>query len=237
MADKVFPFSLRFPSFKTPMARCVIASVSLSRNSHDTETKPKGGRLGTAWKATTGGGSMSLQDGILDEELWEVLKEAVRRKLGLSEVYVYEVATVLGVNPSFVYLLLKGKRRFGSKVRRRIEMLLKEHESGRIVLMNSTMCPAEGTYVVEKITPEIAKQLVQKADKVESYIGYPQTAEYMSRVLGIAVPVNRGETVLHNGDTVIVCKLKYRVANPATKGEGVNEEDFEWWKMTYKALQ
>jgi len=102
-------------------------------------------------------------------------------------------------------------------------------------LLNSAMCPQEGTYRVSKITPEQARQIVQKAEVVKSYIGYPQTAEYMSSVLGIQVEVNRGETRFEDGDIAVVCKLKYRVANPADKGSTVDPDAFEWYVMFYES--
>lgn len=106
----------------------------------------------------------------------------------------------------------------------------------RVVLMNSAVITKSGTYVAREITPDEAREMVRKSQElgeIISYVGYEQTAEYMSKTLGIDVPLNRGQVDLQKGDIMIVCKLKYRVANPATKGAPVNEEDFEWMEVMY----
>ena len=102
-----------------------------------------------------------------------------------------------------------------------------------VKLMNSAMMPAEGVYKLKKITPEEAKEVASKAT-VESYVGYPDTAKYMSEKLGIEVPVNRSEAILEDGDVMIICKLKYRVQNPQEKGKFTpNDDDFEWYICYY----
>ena len=102
-------------------------------------------------------------------------------------------------------------------------------------LMNSAMMPAPGVYVAKKITPEQAKEIIDRHNGIfESYIGYPDTARYMSQILGIDVPVNRGETVLADEDEILVCKLKYRVAKPSDKGKFTpSDEDYEWFWVKY----
>jgi hypothetical protein len=101
--------------------------------------------------------------------------------------------------------------------------------------MNSTMMPNEGKYICKKTTPEIAKEVVSKADKIESFVGYPDTAKYMKRVLGIDVVLSRAQTVFEAGDIAIVCKLRYRLQNPAQKGVYTpQDEDFEWWLVEYQ---
>jgi hypothetical protein len=104
-------------------------------------------------------------------------------------------------------------------------------------LMNSAMMPVPGTYVARKITVDEARAIVQKFHgKFESYIGYPDTAKYMSEVLGVDVPVNRSETSLADRDEILVCKLRYRVKDPGAKGTFTpNADDYEWWHVIYRA--
>jgi len=106
-----------------------------------------------------------------------------------------------------------------------------------VKLMNSAMMPVPGTYTARKISPEEAREIVKRyGEKVESFVGYPETARYMSIVLGVDVPVNRAETTLESGDEIIVCKLKYRLKNPAEKGNFVpSDDDYEWWHVMYRA--
>lgn len=110
----------------------------------------------------------------------------------------------------------------------------------RLILMNSTVMPCEGTYRAKRITEQEAKDvaLTLFPFPVESYIGYPETADYVAKVLGIGVPVNRGQAELKNGDVVLVCKLKYRVRDPSQKGKLQPEEkDYEWWVVHYSDKQ
>ncbi len=107
----------------------------------------------------------------------------------------------------------------------------------RLILMNSAVITKSGTYVAREITPDEARDIVRKSQElgreIISYVGYEQTAEYMSKTLGIDVPLNRGQVDLQKVDIMLVCKLKYRVANPATKGAPVSEDDFEWMEVMY----
>lgn len=105
-------------------------------------------------------------------------------------------------------------------------------------LMNSAMMPVPGVYVAKKITPEQAREVIKKHNAVfESYVGYPDTARYMSQILGVDVPVNRAETTLADGDEILVCRLKYRVKDPAIKGAFVPaEDDFEWWHIVFHSI-
>ena len=105
--------------------------------------------------------------------------------------------------------------------------------------MNSAMLPFPGAWFLEPITPEVARQIVQQADEIFSFIGYESTAKYMSETLGIDVPVNRGlitKDVFDENTIGIICKLKYRVQNPADKGKFTPApEDFEWYLLTFES--
>jgi hypothetical protein len=56
---------------------------------------------------------------------------------------------------------------------------------------------------VMKIMPEVAQNLVKYAD-VESYVGHESTAKLMSLLLGIDVPVNRGELKIRDGELIVL---------------------------------
>lgn len=106
----------------------------------------------------------------------------------------------------------------------------------RLVLMNSAMMPSEGTYVARKITEEEAKEVVLEhfTRPIESFVGYAETASYMAETLGVGVPVNRGQAELEDEDVILVCKLAYRIQDPAQKGNLKPEsKDYEWWVIHY----
>ena len=93
--------------------------------------------------------------------------------------------------------------------------------------------PNEGVYVLRKITPERAKEIVKNKETI-SFIGYPDTARFIEKVLGVTVPINREKVVFQEGDVAIVCKLKYRVRNPKDKGRFTPEpDDYEWYLEKY----
>jgi len=101
-----------------------------------------------------------------------------------------------------------------------------------IRLLNSAMMPAEGTYRLRRCSIAAFAELLQQ-DFV-SYIGYPQTADFVARVIGRECPVNRQQTTLEDGDVLAIIRLKYRPDAP-TKGAQVNEDDFEFFVADYSA--
>ena len=104
------------------------------------------------------------------------------------------------------------------------------------ILLNATVMPNEGRYTLKKITAEEAKKIVWNSKTVESYIGYPDTAKFMSNVLNIPVELNRTKFFFKDGDIAVVCKLKYRVRNPEEKGKFTpSPEDFEWYLESYRS--
>jgi hypothetical protein len=104
-----------------------------------------------------------------------------------------------------------------------------------VKLMNSAMMPEEGFYRCRSISPEEARWIIKQNNaQIESYIGYPETAQYMEKTLGVPVPVNRGNTRFDAGDIALICKLRYRVANPAEKGkQNIDTRDYEWFIVEY----
>jgi len=104
---------------------------------------------------------------------------------------------------------------------------------GRILLLNSCICHNEGKYNVKKATPEEVSMLynrLKKERKVVSYIGYPDTAKVLSKVINDEVELNRAEFEWKTGDIGIVIRLKYRLNDPKMKGKTrVSEEDFEYF--------
>jgi len=103
-------------------------------------------------------------------------------------------------------------------------------------LLNSAVMPQEGFYYARKIDFETFKEILKEAVKegeLKSYIGYPQNIELIKKWTGIEVELNRDQTVLIDGDKMLVMKLKYRVANPQDKGKEVCADDFEFMLIDY----
>lgn len=104
-----------------------------------------------------------------------------------------------------------------------------------IRLLNSAVMPVQGDYRLVRVSePEFATEVrrAHQDGELVSYIGYPQTAEHIRRLSGVTVAVSREQTTLEDGDTLLICKLAYRVVDPATKGQP-QPEDFEYFVCQY----
>jgi len=105
------------------------------------------------------------------------------------------------------------------------------------ILLNSAMMPDEGLYILRRVSREFFAELVADAHRrgnLKSYIGYPETAQHVQSISGVPIQVNRAATQLPDQALIAVCKLKYRVGDPATKGRlQPGDEDYEYFVATY----
>lgn len=62
---------------------------------------------------------------------------------------------------------------------------------------------SEAVVHVSKISAEQAKQLI-KDREIESYVGHEATAQLLSLLLGIDVPLNRGNLKVYDGDLIVL---------------------------------
>ena len=105
--------------------------------------------------------------------------------------------------------------------------------------MNSAMMPSEGTYTLTRIDAErFAHFIKENAPNLESYIGYQSTADHIYSLTGVRVPVIREQTSIADGDTILICKLKYRAQDISMKGSrdaqaALTPDDFEYFIYTY----
>ena len=105
------------------------------------------------------------------------------------------------------------------------------------ILLNSAMMPDEGIYILRRVSREFFAELVADAHRrgnLQSYIGYSETAQHVQSISGVPIQVNRAATQLPDQALIAVCKLKYRVSDPAMKGQlQPNEDDYEYYVATY----
>lgn len=104
-------------------------------------------------------------------------------------------------------------------------------------LVNSAMMPVAGMYRMTMLTEsEFAERL--RAAQFESFIGYETTATHVQQIAGVHVPVSRAETTLRSGDTMLVCRLNFRLANPKMKADRnyvPQRSDYEYCAVEYSA--
>jgi len=101
-------------------------------------------------------------------------------------------------------------------------------------LMNSAMMPDEGTYKCHRIG-KVAFINMLNSTEFESYIGYESTAN-MIKQMGCFKKINisREQTIVQDGDVLLIIKLKYRVGNPNDKRHlEPSEDDFEFFVIQY----
>ena len=110
-----------------------------------------------------------------------------------------------------------------------------------VLLLNSAVMPDEGVYTLKQITETtFTKELRDAAasDNFRSYIGYPETAQLIEQITGIAIEVSREQATLTPGDTMLIVKLRQRMANLANKeGLQLSVEDFEFFQCDWQPME
>lgn len=104
-------------------------------------------------------------------------------------------------------------------------------------LMNSAMMPVDGNFDCRSISEKDFKTILNKAnpDKMECYIGYQDTVDYVNSLSDKKFKISRKQTSLEDGDVMLVCRLKYRVEDPDSKGKTkVDSNDFEFKYVAYR---
>ena len=91
----------------------------------------------------------------------------------------------------------------------------------KLALLNTTIATTDGTYEVETIRLDRAKRLINaylysdsdddvQPRGLDSAIGHESTAQVMSELLGVKIPMNRQQFVQQAGQVALVFKLKGR---------------------------
>jgi hypothetical protein len=78
-----------------------------------------------------------------------------------------------------------------------------------IGILNTSIVTADGEYTLATITTEEARALVADAT-IDSAVGHVATAELLSELLGVEVPVNRQLFIQQPGQRALVLKLDSR---------------------------
>lgn len=79
-----------------------------------------------------------------------------------------------------------------------------------LALLNTSILTAPGSYTLTDITLDDAKALVDSAPSLDSAIGHESTAQIMTELLGVDVPLNRQMFVQQPGQQALVFKLNGR---------------------------
>lgn len=124
----------------------------------------------------------------------------------------FELIFDIDANPSeFEIYLVKQDGKNIEGVREVLEAL--EHELPDdlpLALLNTSILTTSGTYSLEDITLDQAREIVAESYKVDSAIGHQSTADIMSNLLNTKVDVNRQMFVQQVGQEALVFKLNGR---------------------------
>lgn len=95
--------------------------------------------------------------------------------------------------------------------------------------MNSAVIAAGayGTYEFAPVSWTEAKAWLS-AGEVVSRIGYAETRDLIAARTGVELSLSRDASALAAGDEALVVRLKYRVADPSTKGARTGAGDGDW---------
>lgn len=100
-----------------------------------------------------------------------------------------------------------------------------------ITILNTSILTANGVYRMKTINLEEAKELV--LDGFESAVGHQATAEILTELLGVSVPVNRIMFEQKDNSSALVFKLKGR----APEGVILNRKEIEAIGYEFKILE
>ncbi len=79
-----------------------------------------------------------------------------------------------------------------------------------LALLNTSIITSEGLYSLKNISLEEARTLARSAVELDSAIGHASTAQIMTTLLGVDVPVNRQMFAQKVGQSALVFKLNGR---------------------------
>lgn len=79
----------------------------------------------------------------------------------------------------------------------------------KLAILNTSILTTAGTYALDDITLEKAKELVS-TNELDSAVGHQSTAEIMTTLLGVEIPVNRQMFAQQPGQQALVFKLNGR---------------------------
>ena len=108
----------------------------------------------------------------------------------------------------------------------------------KLALLNTTIATVDGIFEVRSITLQQAQQLVKdNVGNLLSAIGHDSTAQIMTELLGVDVPVNRIQFSQEEGQVALVFKLKGRAPEGVILDRvGIEAIGFEFKTMTLMSL-
>jgi len=101
----------------------------------------------------------------------------------------------------------------------------------KLALLNTSIVTSDGAYTLEAVSLNEAKKLVSESE-IDSAIGHEATAQILSELLGVAVPMNRQVFAQEKGQTALVFKLNGR----PPEGQILDRQEIEKVGYSFKKL-
>jgi hypothetical protein len=101
----------------------------------------------------------------------------------------------------------------------------------KLGILNTTIATTDGSYLVETIGTEEAIGLVADRE-LDSAVGHEATAQMMTTVLGVHIPMNRQQLEQQVGQECLVFKLNGR----APEGVILSREEVEKIGFVFKKM-
>ena len=101
-----------------------------------------------------------------------------------------------------------------------------------LAILNTSIITSVGTYKLENISLGCAKAEVNAAESIDSAVGHQSTAEILSGLIGVDIPMNRQNFAQVVGQKALVFKLKGR----PPEGKILNRTEIEEIGYTFQLL-
>lgn len=103
----------------------------------------------------------------------------------------------------------------------------------KLAILTTTILTADGDFNLETITLNEAKWFVQKnTDNILSAVGHESTAQILTELLGVKIPVNRIKFKQEMGQVALCFKLNSRIE----EGKILTKEEIEKIGYEFKLL-
>lgn len=102
----------------------------------------------------------------------------------------------------------------------------------KLGVLNTSILTASGRFELEDISLDLAKKLVSE-NEFDSAVGHASTAQIMTALLGVEIPVNRQMFVQQPGQSALVFKLNGRTQ----EGKILTAEEIEQIGYKFQILK
>ena len=104
----------------------------------------------------------------------------------------------------------------------------------KLGILNTSIITAEGTFELKGITLEEAKKLIKNnKENILSAVGHQSTADILTELLGLEIPVNRINFIQEAQQSALVFKLNGR----APEGVILSREEIETIGYKFQILK